>query len=164
MPQDVEASLRADRHQRGFEAVACYVVAVPRAAVKSARSDTHKRLLLALVAEEPTVGLNSLGYLRSCVALGCGRCANRLAAQEDVDDNHRRAAVPAREGRRPGVRRRVIAGVNDCRNVQQRPYPRQVLPPHRIGKQVVTRLVAELVESGVWSGVPHRDDAGTGQI
>jgi LysR family nitrogen assimilation transcriptional regulator len=31
-------------------------------------------------------------------------------------------------------------------------------------QKVVTRLVAELVESGVWSGVLHRNDAGTGQI
>jgi LysR family nitrogen assimilation transcriptional regulator len=31
-------------------------------------------------------------------------------------------------------------------------------------QKVVTRLVAELVESGVWSGVLHRNDTGTGQI
>jgi LysR family nitrogen assimilation transcriptional regulator len=31
-------------------------------------------------------------------------------------------------------------------------------------QKVVTRLVAELVESGVWCGVLHRNDAGTGQI
>jgi LysR family nitrogen assimilation transcriptional regulator len=31
-------------------------------------------------------------------------------------------------------------------------------------QKVVTRLVAELVESGVWSGVLHRNDTGTRQI
>jgi hypothetical protein len=62
VPQDVEANLGRDGLERGFEAVVCHVVAVPRAAARSARSGTRKRLLLAPVAGEPTVGLNIPGH------------------------------------------------------------------------------------------------------
>jgi len=58
-----------------------------------------------------------------------------MSAREDIDDDHRGAAVYADKGRRSGIRRRVIPGVSDCWDVQQRTYARQVLPSHRIGKQ-----------------------------
>jgi len=66
-------------------------------AARSAGNDRHKRLLLALVAEEPTVGLDSQSDSSSYVASASGRSANWVAAQEDVDDDHRRAAMPTDE-------------------------------------------------------------------
>lgn len=55
----------------------------------------------------------------------------------------------ADKGRRPGIRRCVVACVNDCWGVQQRTYARQVLPPHRIGKQPIVTDTVEATREHV---------------
>lgn len=62
------------------------------------RSDRRKRPLVGRVAAGPTVGLLVLEQLRSCLVPARGWCANRCGARKDIDDDHRRAAVPADEG------------------------------------------------------------------
>jgi hypothetical protein len=59
----------------------------------SAWSDARRRLLLALVAEEPTVGLDIPSHVCSCVTSRCGRCTDRLATLEDVDDDRSASRV-----------------------------------------------------------------------
>src|ERR1700694_4589932 len=60
----------------------------------------RKRPLSGPVAGEPTVGVDVSKHSRSCCGSLCGWCADRCAALEDVDDDHRRATVPADEARR----------------------------------------------------------------
>jgi hypothetical protein len=49
------------------------------------------------VAAKPTVGLHVQEAWRSCLALPHGWCANGRSAFQDLDDDHRRTAVPADE-------------------------------------------------------------------
>ncbi len=63
-----------------------------------AHGDRRKRPLVGRVAAEPTVWLFVLEQLRSRLAPERGWCANRCGARKDIDDDHRRAAVPADEG------------------------------------------------------------------
>lgn len=60
LPREAEANPGRGDVEGGFEAVARQVVTMPRAAARSAWSGRRECLLLALVAEEPTVGLNIL--------------------------------------------------------------------------------------------------------
>ena len=142
--RNTEVKRGLDGRRRGLDAAMCRVCSDGASAARSAWRDARKRLLLALVAEEPTVGLTVLGHLSSSVASGRWRCANRMAARQNIDDDHRCAAVPADEGGGPGCRRRFIACARDGRRVQQRSYPREVVPPHRIGQQ---SIVADAVEA-----------------
>jgi hypothetical protein len=59
-PPYAEANLGRDGVEGGFEAVARHVVTMQRAAPGSAWSGRRECLLLALVAEEPTVGMKIL--------------------------------------------------------------------------------------------------------
>jgi hypothetical protein len=61
-------------------------------------SDARRGLLLALVAEEPTVDRCTLTRWRSCVGSLKRWCPDRSAALEYVDDDHGRTAVPANKG------------------------------------------------------------------
>src|ERR1700741_2953000 len=64
----------------------------------ASRGVSRKRPLVGRVAAKPTVGSDIGEPLRSCLAPAHRWCADRGAALEDVDDDHRRAAVPADEG------------------------------------------------------------------
>jgi hypothetical protein len=78
-----------------------------------------------------------------------------MSAREYLDDDRRGAAVFADKGRRSGIRRCVIAGVNDCRSVQQRTYARQILPPHRIRKQPIVTDAVEATRQHVQQESTH---------
>ena len=60
LPWDAEANLGRDGVEGGFGAVVGHVVPMLRAVARSAWGGRRECLLLALVAEEPTVGLNML--------------------------------------------------------------------------------------------------------
>jgi len=84
--------------------------------------------------------------VRSCCGSLCGWCADRCAALEDLDDDHRRATVPADEARREIAG--WVIGSGDLRaggrDMQQLAYLREILPPHGIGEQAI---VADAVEA-----------------
>lgn len=74
----------------------------------------------------------------SCHASAHGWCADRRSAREDVDDDHRRAAVPADEGRGPGCKAGVVRWrVEVGHDVQQLAYLGEIGAAHRIGEQPV---------------------------
>jgi hypothetical protein len=60
LPPDAEANLGRNGFEGGFEDVVRDDVTMPRAAPGSAWSGRRECLLLALVAEEPTVGMKIL--------------------------------------------------------------------------------------------------------
>ena len=53
----------------------------------------------AALPQKPTLGLFVLEQLHSCLALALRWRANRCGARKYIDDDHRRSAVPADEGR-----------------------------------------------------------------
>ena len=63
----------------------------------ASRSDTRKRPPLGRVAAAPTFDRQVEEPWSSCLIPAHWRCADRGAAREDVDDDHRCAAVPADE-------------------------------------------------------------------
>src|SRR5258707_655805 len=99
----------------------------------------RRGLLLALVAEEPTVDVCILTRWRSCVGSCNRRCADRSAALEYVDDDHRRTAVPANEGWRRRDCDYVVGTAADTgrRDAQQLAYLREVLAPRGVRQQTV---------------------------
>lgn len=103
----------------------------------TARSDTRKRPLVGRVAAKPTFDRQIEQVLRSCLTPAHWRCADRGAAREDVDDDHRCSAVPADEdgaGFDDGVIRwRADLGCD----VQQVPHLRETGAAHRVGEQPV---------------------------
>ena len=89
------------------------------------------------VAAEPTFDRQIEQVLRSCLTPAHWRCADRGAAREDVDDDHRCSAVPADKDR-PGLEDGVIRWRADlgC-DVQQVTHPRESGAAHRVGEQSV---------------------------
>ena len=105
-----------------------------RGAVQGGR---RKRPLVGRVAAEPTVGLHVQEALRSCLTSPHGWCADRCGAREDIDDDHRRAAVPADEDRRDGNPGIVGLGAGLRYDVQQFTHLRKTGAAHRVGDQPV---------------------------
>lgn len=101
------------------------------------RSDTRKRPLVGCVAAKPLVSSDIEDPCSSCLIPAHRRCADRGAAREDIDDDHRRAAMSAGEDGPDfddGVARwRTNFGYD----VQEIAYPREPDAAHRVRKQIV---------------------------
>ena len=61
----------------------------------TSQSDARIRPFVGRVAAKPTLDRQFEELWGSCLIPAHGRCADRGAAREDVDDDHRCAAVPA---------------------------------------------------------------------
>ncbi|MGF6637941.1 hypothetical protein OKW38_000041 [Paraburkholderia sp. MM5496-R1] len=88
--------------------------------------------------------MNVSKHLCSCCGSLYGWCADRCAALEDLDDDHRRAAVPADEGRTQSGTGVVGLRAGCGHDVQQPTHLREILPAHGIGQQAI---VADAVEA-----------------
>ena len=121
------ASRRPSRYRPGLGTVTSH----PRARSASAKppvwNDRRKRLLWARVAAEPTVAWHIVRRWRSCVISRYRWRSDWPVALEYVDDDHRRAAMPADEGRRGRTGHPSVASGLDRRDVQQGAHLRQIL-------------------------------------
>jgi hypothetical protein len=108
--------------------------------------DARRGLLLARVAEEPTVDRCTLTRWRSCVGSLNRWRPDRSAALEYVDDDHRRTTVPANKGwRHCHIGYDVGTGFDTGRHdAQQLAYLREIGAPRRIRQQTV---VADAMEA-----------------
>jgi hypothetical protein len=119
------------------------------AAHGTARCARRKRPFVARVAAKPTLGMLCTVRLRSRFASLHGWSADRAAALEDIDDDHRCAAMAADQGRAQGSIGIGGLGAGSGYDVQQRADSRETGAAHGVGQQSVVKDTVETTRQHV---------------